>query len=66
MNDKVLLIEISDYIVFDKIHSLSVEYAIPVDVLVNIAVKRLFDYIEYFRGLRNGVTPFTRCPDELT
>ena len=36
----------------DKLRTLSVEYDLPEELLVNVAVKRLVDDIEFVRDLR--------------
>ena len=40
----------------DKLRTLSVEYDLPEELLVNVAVKRLVDDIEFVRDLRIGKT----------
>ena len=40
----------------DTLHTLSVEYDLPEELLVNVAVKRLVDDIEFVRDLRIGKT----------
>lgn len=47
-------ISITDPMVYDRLHTLSVEYTVPVSVLVNAAVERLLDDVEFVRKLRNG------------
>ena len=41
-------------VLYDRLHTLSAEYSIPVEPLVNLAVKRLMDDIDFVRGLRAG------------
>jgi hypothetical protein len=38
----------------DKLYTLAAEYAVPPDLLVNLAVKRLIDDVEFLRSLRAG------------
>lgn len=40
--------------VYDRLHILSAEYAIPVESLVNKAAERLLDDVEFMRRLRMG------------
>ena len=40
----------------DKLHTLSVEYDLPEELLVNVAVKRLVDDVDFVRDLRIGKT----------
>jgi hypothetical protein len=39
---------------YDKLHTLSAEYAVSTDILVSLAVKRLLDDVELLRDLRTG------------
>jgi len=39
---------------YDKLHTLSTEYSISVELLVNLAVKRLLDDVDFLRDLRTG------------
>lgn len=47
-------IQITDPMLYDRLHTLSVEYSLPVELLVNAAVKRLVNDIDFVRGLRIG------------
>ena len=47
-------VELTDSMLYDKLHILSVEYSVSVEMLVNAAVKRLVDDVEFVRGLRIG------------
>ena len=47
-------VELTDSMLYDKLHILSVEYSVSVEMLVNVAVKRLVDDVEFVRGLRIG------------
>jgi hypothetical protein len=51
---EVLKIEITNPLLYDKLHTLACEYAESVDLLVNLAVKRLIDDVELVRNLRVG------------
>lgn len=47
-------IYLTDGILYDKLHRFAAEYSLPVEVLVNLAVRRLEDDIEFVRSLRSG------------
>jgi hypothetical protein len=40
---------------FNRLHTLAVEYTTPTDMLVNLALKRLIDDIDFMRELRAGI-----------
>lgn len=41
---------------YDRLHTLSVEYSVSVEWLVNAAVKRLIEEVDFVRDLRAGKT----------
>lgn len=47
-------IELSDPMLYDRLHTLSAEYSVSVELLVNLAVQRLVDDIDFVRNLRIG------------
>ena len=47
-------IELSDPMLYDRLHTLSAEYSVSVELLVNLAVRRLVDDIDSVRTLRIG------------
>ncbi len=49
-------VELINPMLGDKLRTLSVEYDLPEELLVNVAVKRLVDDIEFVRDLRIGKT----------
>ena len=49
-----LEIELSDPMLYDRLHTLSAEYSVSVELLVNLAVRRLVDDIDFVRNLRIG------------
>lgn len=49
-------IQLSDPMLYDRLHTLSVEYSVSDELLVSIAVKRLVDDIDFVRSLRIGKT----------
>ncbi len=48
------MLPLTDPMLYDRLHTLSVEYSLPVDLLVNVAVKRLMDDVDFVRCLRMG------------
>ena len=54
-SDKLIKVELDDYILLDKLNSLSIEYATSVDWLINISVRRLVNDVDFFRELRKSV-----------
>ena len=49
-----LKIELIDPMLYDRLHTLSAEYSVSVELLVNLAVRRLVDDIDFVRNLRIG------------
>jgi len=47
-------VRLTDPMLYDRLHTLSVEYSLPMELLVNIAVKRLVSDVDFVRGLRIG------------
>ena len=47
-------IQLTDPLTYDRLHTLSAEYSISVELLVNFAVKRLLDDVDFVRSLRAG------------
>lgn len=47
-------IYLTDGMLYDKLHRFAAEYSLPVETLVNLAVKRFEADIELVRGLRLG------------
>lgn len=45
---------IENPILYDKLHTLSIEYSMSVETLVYLAVKRLLDDVDFVRRLRAG------------
>lgn len=44
----------SDPMLYDRLHTLSDEYSLSVELLVTVAVKRLVNDVDFVRGLRTG------------
>lgn len=49
-----MVIRITNPMLYDRLHTLSAEYSLSTEFLVNIAVNRLLDDIDFVRNLRNG------------
>lgn len=49
-------VEVTNLMLYDRLHILSAEYSVSVELLVNAAVKRLIEDIDFVRNLRTGKT----------
>lgn len=49
-----VIVQLEESMLFDKLHTLSAEYSVSMDLLVNLAIKRLVDDIDLIRNLRTG------------
>ena len=47
-------VQLTDAMLYDRLYTLSAEYSISVETLINIAVKRLVSDIDFVRDLRTG------------
>ena len=47
-------VQLTDPMLYDRIHVLSAEYSVSVEFLANTAVKRLLDDVDFVRDLRAG------------
>lgn len=48
--------QLTNPMIYDKLHTLSVEYSVSIEVLINEAIKHLIDDIDFVRNLRTGNT----------
>ncbi len=48
------IVQLADAMLYDRLHTLSVEYSISVEALINIAVRRLVGDVDFVRNLRTG------------
>lgn len=48
------MVRITSPMLYDRLHTLSLEYTVPVELLVDMAVKRLLDDVDMVRDLRAG------------
>lgn len=49
-------IQLSDPMLYDRLQTLSAEYSVSIELLINVAVKRLIEDIDFVRSLRIGKT----------
>ena len=49
-----ILVRLATPMLYDRLHTLSAEYSVSVDFLVNIAVEHLIDDVDFIRSLRAG------------
>ena len=47
-------VQLTDPMLYDRLRSLSAEYDLSAETLVNIAVKRLIEDVDFIRSLRTG------------
>lgn len=47
-------VQLTDPMLYDRLRTLSAEYNLSVEYLVNIAVRRLVDDVDFVRSLRAG------------
>ena len=47
-------VQLTEAMLYDRLQTLSAEYSVSVEQLVNVAVKRLIDDVDFVRGLRIG------------
>lgn len=51
---KHFTVQLTAPLLYDKLHTLSAEYSISAEMLVNVAVRRLIDDVDFVRSLRSG------------
>ena len=49
-------VQLTSPMLYDRLQTLSAEYSVSTEQLVNVAVKRLVDDIDFVRSLRTGKT----------
>ena len=47
-------VQLTDSMLYDRLRTLSAEYSVSVEFLVNVAVERLVDDVDFVRSLRMG------------
>jgi len=53
-NEEHFTVELTEPMLYDRLHTLSAEYSLSVEFIVNAAVARLLDDVEFVRKLRTG------------
>lgn len=48
------IVQLTNPMLYDRLHTLSAEYSLSVDFLVNAAVEHLIDDVDFVRKLRTG------------
>ncbi len=48
------MVSITEPMMYDRLHTLSMEYSLSVELLVNLAVRRLVNDVDFVRELREG------------
>ena len=49
-----ITVQLEEPMLIDKLHTLSAEYSVSMDLLINLAIKRLINDIDLIRNLRTG------------
>ena len=49
-------VQLTDPMLYDRLRTLSAEYDLSIETLVNAAVKRLIEDVDFVRSLRTGKT----------
>lgn len=49
-------VQLTNPMLYDKLRTLSAEYNLSTEYLVNLAVRRLIDDVDFVRSLRTGKT----------
>ena len=49
-------VQLTEPMLYDRLHTLSAEYSISTETLINLAVKRLIEDVDFIRDLRAGKT----------
>lgn len=47
--------QLTDPMLYDRLNTLSMEYSVSVELLINVAAKRLIDDVDFVRSLRAGI-----------
>lgn len=51
---ELFTVYLTNGLLYDKLHTLATEYSLPVELLANLAVKRLVEDVTFVRNLRLG------------
>ncbi|MCL2060757.1 MAG: hypothetical protein FWH01_17160 [Oscillospiraceae bacterium] len=52
--DKKLKITVANLRLYDRIHEIAKEYSVSPELLINLAIKKLLDDIDFWRNMRMG------------
>ena len=47
-------VQVTNPMLYDRLHTLSIEYSVSMEQLINVAVNRLISDFDFVRGLRIG------------
>ena len=47
-------VRVTNPMLYDRIHTISAEYSVSVEMLVNAAIKRFIEDVDFVRSLRTG------------
>ncbi len=56
LEKETFTVQLTNPMLYDRLRTLSAEYDMSVETLVNVAVKWLIDDVDFVRGLRIGKT----------
>ena len=54
MKQRNFTVQLTNPMLYDRLHILSAEYSVSVEYLINEAVKRMINDVDFVRSLRNG------------
>ncbi len=54
LEKETFTVQLTNPMLYDRLRTLSAEYDMSVETLVNVAVKRLVEDVDFVRGLRIG------------
>ena len=47
-----IIVQLINHMMYDKLHTLAIEYSVTTESLIILAIKRLIDDVEFLRNLR--------------
>ena len=54
LQTETFTVQVTSPMLYDKLYTLSVESSVPPELLINLAIKRLVEDVEFIRNLRIG------------
>ncbi len=57
-------VQLTNPMLYDRLHTLAMEYDLPAELLVNVAVKRLVEDVDFVRSLRIGKAEGMRAQNQ--